>query len=128
MDKNHLTISMRRSGPSFRPIRTEKAKLANQAAKRQARIKTFQNQKHKITFSLFLVCLCFIVIIIPQTSIQLINYFTSIPVDLILNIYSITEVVYLMNFVINPIIFTYNNGYLMGKFQNVLAVFKITQK
>ena len=81
--------------------------------RRQNRRKTFHNQKHRITVSLFLVCLCFIIIIIPQTAIQLINYFTeNLSMSLVLNIYSITELIYLMNFVINPIIFAYNNSYL----------------
>ncbi len=102
-------------------MKVKESRRAKETVRKQERKRTFQNQKHKITFSLFLVCFCFIVIIVPQTSIQLINYFTDkLPVKLILNIYSITELIYLLNFVVNPIIFTYNNGYLMDKLNYVI--------
>ena len=98
---------------SSEPKHHRRQSRANAEARRQNRRKTFQNQKHRITVSLFLVCLCFIIIIIPQTAIQLINYFTeNLSMTLVLNIYSITELIYLLNFVINPVIFAYNNSYL----------------
>ena len=103
-------------------------KRASRLSKHQAKIKKAlkrkksRNQKHKVTFSLFIVCLLYVVIVLPQLILQVVNYFSSSEVispQVVLQIYAMTETVYLLNFVINPLLYFFCSSYLCKQFKQI---------
>ena len=83
--------------------------------KKALKRRKLKNQKHKVTFSLFMVCLLYLVIVLPQLVLQVVNYIFSkdfvSPSDL-LQIYTISETIYMLNFIINPLLYFYCSSYL----------------
>ena len=109
----------------FSRVAGSRGKTMKKALKRRR----LRNQKHKVTFSLFMVCLLYLVIVLPQLLLQVLNYFSSVvSPTVVLKIYAITETIYMLNFIINPLLYFYCSSYLCKKINSLRSFLHVKAK
>ena len=124
-DSNEITVENLNCREGRGEHNSDEAKKPGKETKKGKRQLTLQQQKHYVTTIFFFVCVLFLAVSLPSSLANLVSHLFEdyLSIEAQFRLYLLTEILYGVNFLLNPYLFSFNNSYLKEQ----LGTYKLTK-